>query len=95
MANDQGWETYSKLVLQQLETLNKGIEVLQVEPPTRIRETACDTSSENRGYRSVFRCLRYTLCQQQKQARRDHASCTSFESSDSGDMSLYTWGGSR
>jgi hypothetical protein len=25
MPNDAGWETYSKLVLQQLETLTKGI----------------------------------------------------------------------
>jgi TolA-binding protein len=31
MANDQGWETYSKLVLQQLETLNSGIESMRVE----------------------------------------------------------------
>tara|TARA_R110000824_G_scaffold397800_1_gene601032 strand:- start:1407 stop:1724 length:318 start_codon:yes stop_codon:yes gene_type:complete len=28
---DQGWETYSKLVLQQLETLNKGIEGMRTE----------------------------------------------------------------
>tara|TARA_R110002020_G_scaffold365826_1_gene577911 strand:+ start:134 stop:454 length:321 start_codon:yes stop_codon:yes gene_type:complete len=31
MSNDSGWETYSKLVLQQLETLSKGIESLRVE----------------------------------------------------------------
>ena len=31
MANDQGWETYSKLVLQQLETLNSGIESMRKE----------------------------------------------------------------
>jgi TolA-binding protein len=31
MANDQGWETYSKLVLQQLEALNKGIESMREE----------------------------------------------------------------
>ena len=31
MPNNQGWETYSKLVLQQLETLNKGIESMRVE----------------------------------------------------------------
>ena len=31
MANDQGWETYSKLVLQQLETLNTGIEGMRGE----------------------------------------------------------------
>ena len=31
MPNDQGWETYSKLVLQQLETLNAGIESMRVE----------------------------------------------------------------
>jgi hypothetical protein len=31
MASDQGWETYSKLVLQQLETLNNGIESMRVE----------------------------------------------------------------
>ena len=31
MANDQGWETYSKLVLQQLETLNAGIENMRRE----------------------------------------------------------------
>ena len=31
MANDQGWETYSKLVLQQLETLNSGIESMRSE----------------------------------------------------------------
>ena len=31
MSNDQGWETYSKLVLQQLETLNNGIESMRVE----------------------------------------------------------------
>ena len=31
MANDQGWETYSKLVLQQLETLNSGIESMRAE----------------------------------------------------------------
>ena len=31
MPNDQGWETYSKLVLQQLETLNKGIESMRQE----------------------------------------------------------------
>jgi hypothetical protein len=31
MANDQGWETYSKLVIQQLETLNTGIESMRRE----------------------------------------------------------------
>ena len=31
MPNDAGWETYSKLVLQQLETLSKGIEGLRTE----------------------------------------------------------------
>jgi len=31
MANDQGWETYSKLVLQQLESLNTGIESMRAE----------------------------------------------------------------
>ena len=31
MANNQGWETYSKLVLQQLETLNSGIESMRKE----------------------------------------------------------------
>ncbi|HAF77629.1 MAG TPA: hypothetical protein DCG42_09940 [Maribacter sp.] len=31
MASDSGWETYSKLVLQQLETLNKGIESMRSE----------------------------------------------------------------
>jgi len=31
MAGDQGWETYSKLVLQQLETLNTGIESMRRE----------------------------------------------------------------
>jgi len=31
MSNDTGWETYSKLVLQQLESLGKGIEVLREE----------------------------------------------------------------
>ena len=31
MPNDAGWETYSKLVLQQLETLTKGIESLRQE----------------------------------------------------------------
>ena len=31
MSNDQGWETYSKLVIQQLETLNKGIESMRLE----------------------------------------------------------------
>ena len=31
MSNDSGWETYSKLVLQQLETLNKGIESMREE----------------------------------------------------------------
>ena len=31
MANDQGWETYSKLVIQQLETLNVGIESMRKE----------------------------------------------------------------
>ena len=31
MPNDAGWETYSKLVLQQLETLTKGIESLRKE----------------------------------------------------------------
>jgi len=31
MASDQGWETYSKLVIQQLETLNTGIESMRRE----------------------------------------------------------------
>jgi len=31
MASDQGWETYSKLVLQQLEALSKGIESMREE----------------------------------------------------------------
>jgi|TARA_R110000744_G_scaffold198090_1_gene317299 chromosome segregation ATPase len=31
MPSDAGWETYSKLVLQQLETLSKGIEGLRTE----------------------------------------------------------------
>ena len=31
MSNDQGWETYSKLVLQQLESLNTGIESMRKE----------------------------------------------------------------
>ena len=31
MANDQGWETYSKLVLQQLEALSTGIESMRKE----------------------------------------------------------------
>tara|TARA_R100000008_G_C3562613_1_gene157146 strand:- start:383 stop:703 length:321 start_codon:yes stop_codon:yes gene_type:complete len=31
MSSDQGWETYSKLVLQQLETLNNGIESMRKE----------------------------------------------------------------
>ena len=31
MPNDSGWETYSKLVLQQLETLTNGIESLRKE----------------------------------------------------------------
>ena len=31
MSNDQGWETYSKLVIQQLETLSAGIESMRVE----------------------------------------------------------------
>ena len=31
MANDAGWETYSKLVLQQLETLSQGIQSLRTE----------------------------------------------------------------
>ena len=31
MADNNGWETYSKLVLQQLETLSSGIEGLRVE----------------------------------------------------------------
>jgi len=31
MSDNQGWETYSKLVLQQLETLNSGIESMRVE----------------------------------------------------------------
>ena len=31
MSNSQGWETYSKLVLQQLETLNTGIESMRKE----------------------------------------------------------------
>ena len=31
MADTNGWETYSKLVLQQLETLSSGIEALRTE----------------------------------------------------------------
>ena len=31
MSNGQGWETYSKLVIQQLETLNTGIEGMRAE----------------------------------------------------------------
>ena len=31
MADNQGWETYSKLVIQQLETLNVGIESMRKE----------------------------------------------------------------
>ena len=31
MSNNQGWETYSKLVIQQLETLNTGIESMRRE----------------------------------------------------------------
>ena len=31
MADGQGWETYSKLVIQQLETLNVGIESMRKE----------------------------------------------------------------
>ena len=31
MADGQGWETYSKLVIQQLETLNVGIENMRKE----------------------------------------------------------------
>ena len=31
MPHDSGWETYSKLVLQQLETLNTGIESMRKE----------------------------------------------------------------
>ena len=31
MSSNQGWETYSKLVIQQLETLNKGIESMRQE----------------------------------------------------------------
>ena len=31
MSSDQGWETYSKLVIQQLETLNTGIENMRRE----------------------------------------------------------------
>ena len=31
MSNNQGWETYCKLVIQQLETLNKGIEGMRAE----------------------------------------------------------------
>ena len=31
ISNDQGWETYSKLVIQQLETLNVGIESMSKE----------------------------------------------------------------
>ena len=31
MSDNQGWETYSKLVIQQLETLNKGIESMRQE----------------------------------------------------------------
>ncbi len=31
MSNNNGWETYSKLVLQQLETMASGIEALRAE----------------------------------------------------------------
>ncbi len=31
MSNNNGWETYSKLVLQQLETMANGIEALRTE----------------------------------------------------------------
>ena len=31
MSNNNGWETYSKLVLQQLETMSNGIEALRTE----------------------------------------------------------------
>ena len=31
MSSNQGWETYSKLVIQQLETLNVGIESMRKE----------------------------------------------------------------
>ena len=31
MSDNQGWETYSKLVIQQLETLNSGIESMRSE----------------------------------------------------------------
>ena len=31
MSNSEGWETYSKLVIQQLETLNTGIENMRRE----------------------------------------------------------------
>lgn len=31
MSNNNGWETYSKLVLQQLETMSNGIEALRAE----------------------------------------------------------------
>ena len=31
MSNNNGWETYSKLVLQQLETMASGIEALRTE----------------------------------------------------------------
>jgi hypothetical protein len=31
MSDNQGWETYSKLVIQQLETLNVGIESMRKE----------------------------------------------------------------
>ena len=31
MTDSNGWETYSKLVLQQLETLSSGIEALRTE----------------------------------------------------------------
>ena len=31
MSSNQGWETYSKLVLQQLETMSNGIEGLRAE----------------------------------------------------------------
>ena len=31
MSNNNGWETYSKLVLQQLETMSSGIEALRAE----------------------------------------------------------------
>ena len=31
MSSNNGWETYSKLVLQQLETMSNGIEALRTE----------------------------------------------------------------